>query len=98
MPKGSRRARRRAAPRRPLDLARARGGAPARASLPDGREFFVSPPSPSPKAYVCPGCGAPVAPGQVQVTVWEADSLLGADAALELRRHWHLACWRAFAV
>jgi hypothetical protein len=78
-------------------LERARGGLPTRATARDGREFFVSPPSPSPKGYVCPGCGAGVAPGQTQVTAWEAESLLGGEAALELRRHWHLACWRSFA-
>jgi hypothetical protein len=26
------------------------------------------------------------------VAVWEADSLLGPEAALELRRHWHVTC------
>ncbi|MDR3359504.1 MAG: hypothetical protein LBO20_02380 [Bifidobacteriaceae bacterium] len=89
MPKGSRRSRRQA---RPLDLARARGGGPRRALGPGGLEVFVSPPSPARKAYDCPGCGRPIAPGQSQVTVWEANSLLGQAAALELRRHWHTAC------
>jgi hypothetical protein len=73
-------------------LSRARGGAPARVTGADGLERFVSPPSPARKLYVCPGCGSRISPGQVQVTVWEADSLLGPEAALELRRHWHAAC------
>ncbi|MDR1441565.1 MAG: hypothetical protein LBJ02_04125 [Bifidobacteriaceae bacterium] len=96
MPRGSRRARRAVGPRRPLDLAQARGGQPSRVVVKDGREFFVSVPSAAAKDYVCPGCGASVARGQSQVTAWEAESLLGAASALELRRHWHLACWRAF--
>ncbi|MDR1633777.1 MAG: hypothetical protein LBS27_02390 [Bifidobacteriaceae bacterium] len=63
----------------------------------DGREYFVSTPAPAAKRYICPGCGASLAVGQTQVTAWEADSLLGGEAALEFRRHWHLACWRSFA-
>ncbi|MDR0594777.1 MAG: hypothetical protein LBG60_16330 [Bifidobacteriaceae bacterium] len=96
MRRGSRRARRAAEPR-PLDLARARGGQPVRVRTADGREYFVTPASPSPRGYVCPGCASAVRPGQTQVAAWEADSLLGGAAALEMRRHWHLACWRAFA-
>jgi hypothetical protein len=71
---------------------RSRGGAPRRVTARDGREFFVSPPSPAGKPYTCPGCGQVIERGHVQVTVWEADSLLGAESALELRRHWHAAC------
>jgi hypothetical protein len=32
-----------------------------------------------------------------QVTVIQADSLLGDDVAFESRRHWHTACWRSHA-
>ncbi|MDR1188925.1 MAG: hypothetical protein LBK95_16005 [Bifidobacteriaceae bacterium] len=96
MPRGSRRAKRAASPPRPLDLARARGGQPARVVVRDGRDFFVTPPGPATKSYACPGCGSNVVPGQTQVTAWEAESLLGAESAVELRRHWHLACWRSF--
>jgi hypothetical protein len=97
VPKGSKRSRRAAGRPRPLDLKRALGGQPRRVVLGDGREYFVTAASASPKPYLCPGCGATVQPGQPQVAAWEADSLLGGQAALELRRHWHLACWRAFA-
>ncbi|MDR1393063.1 MAG: hypothetical protein LBJ62_03720 [Bifidobacteriaceae bacterium] len=89
MPRGSRRSKRTV---QPLDLSRALGGQPRRAVAADGREFFVTPPVGARKTYVCPGCGRAVVPGQSQVTVWEADSLLGPDAAIELRRHWHTAC------
>jgi hypothetical protein len=53
-------------------------------------------PKPAAKVMICPGCGRNITIGQTEVAVWEADSLLGAEAALELRRHWHLACWRQF--
>ncbi|MDR2253558.1 MAG: hypothetical protein LBD97_06845 [Bifidobacteriaceae bacterium] len=89
MPRRSRRSNR---DFRPLDLARARGGAPQRVIGPDGRALFVSPVSPARKSYLCPGCGTAISPGQRQVTVWEAEPLLGNAAALELRRHWHVAC------
>jgi hypothetical protein len=96
MPKGSKRARRAASGGRPLDLALARGGQPTHVTVPSGREYFVTPARASTKEYLCPACGQAVFPGQRQVTAWEADSLFGDETALELRRHWHLACWRAF--
>ncbi|MDR2454102.1 MAG: hypothetical protein LBD51_06085 [Bifidobacteriaceae bacterium] len=89
MPRRSRRPR---PPARPLDPARARGAGPFRRRAADGREYFASAVAPARKAYVCAGCGGPIAPGQPQLALWEADSLLGVQAALELRRHWHAAC------
>ncbi|MDR2253686.1 MAG: hypothetical protein LBD97_07520 [Bifidobacteriaceae bacterium] len=89
MPKGSRRSKRTP---RPLDVVRARGGAARRVEFPDGRARFVGPVTPAAKEYSCPGCGRRIARGQSQVAVWEADSLLGPEAALELRRHWHVTC------
>jgi hypothetical protein len=57
-------------------------------------EYLVTPSRPAEKAYTCPGCAQTIAVGQSQVTVIEADSLFGASGAMELRRHWHTACWR----
>lgn len=42
------------------------------------------------KDYVCPECGNRVAAGQGHVVAWP-------EAATDLRRHWHTACWRATA-
>jgi hypothetical protein len=46
------------------------------------------------KSYVCPGCGRVVAPGTAHVVVWRADGVLGDQADLSRRRHWHTHCWR----
>ena len=42
------------------------------------------------KAYVCPACANPITPGRGHVVAWP-------DGQTELRRHWHLHCWRIAA-
>jgi hypothetical protein len=61
-----------------------------------GVEWTVQPVSASRagKTYVCPGCGRPVPPGVAHVVVWRADGVLGDEADLAARRHWHTHCWR----
>lgn len=39
------------------------------------------------KEYTCPDCGNPVAEGEEHVVVWPTGDS-------DLRRHWHLHCWR----
>ena len=46
------------------------------------------------KTYVCPGCGRTVPAGTAHVVVWRADGVLGDEADLAARRHWHSHCWR----
>lgn len=46
------------------------------------------------KTYVCPGCRLDVPLGQAHVVAWRADGVMGDDAALADRRHWHAHCWR----
>ncbi|MEV8368973.1 hypothetical protein [Microbacterium sp. NPDC064584] len=46
------------------------------------------------KSYVCPGCGRSVAPATAHVVVWRSDGVLGDQADLAARRHWHTHCWR----
>lgn len=46
------------------------------------------------KSYICPGCGREIAPGVEHVAVWRADGVLGDEADLSGRRHWHAHCWR----
>lgn len=42
------------------------------------------------KEYVCPACGNAIPAGQSHVVAWpERDA--------DLRRHWHLHCWRIAA-
>lgn len=45
------------------------------------------------RGYVCPGCLQQVAAGTPHVVAWQAEGLMGAQAALEHRRHWHTPCW-----
>jgi hypothetical protein len=44
------------------------------------------------KAYRCPGCDHLIAAGQPHVVVWPVAWVAGDP--IELRRHWHTACWR----
>ncbi|MDR3202628.1 MAG: hypothetical protein LBT54_05810 [Bifidobacteriaceae bacterium] len=96
MGKGSRRARREREGHPELDLARARGGFPVREQAEDG-DWIVRASAPAEKEYVCPGCRQVIARGAANTVAWRAEGLLGDDAALEDRRHWHPACWRARA-
>jgi hypothetical protein len=49
------------------------------------------------KAYRCPGCDQLIPPGTPHLVAWPGDDLLGADAAVTSRRHWHRSCWQARA-
>ena len=42
------------------------------------------------KTYVCPECGNTIMPGTGHVVAWPED-------VVDLRRHWHLHCWRLAA-
>lgn len=46
------------------------------------------------KDYLCPGCGGDIVPGTAHLVVWRADGLMGDEADLAARRHWHSHCWR----
>ncbi len=46
------------------------------------------------RTYRCPGCGLEVAPGVAHVVAWRSDGILGDDADLAARRHWHDHCWK----
>lgn len=76
----------------PLDLDRVLGGRRSE-SAPDG-EWTVQRVRGSDKTYVCPGCRQDVPPATPHVVAWAADGLLGPEAALDARRHWHAACWQ----
>jgi hypothetical protein len=63
-----------------------------------GREWSVQPMAAgrSEKVYTCPGCTAPIGAGVAHVVVWREDGVLGAQADLASRRHWHEHCWNVF--
>jgi len=46
------------------------------------------------KPYVCPGCGQTIPPGTAHLVTWRADGLMGDQADIAARRHWHAHCWR----
>ncbi|GHT82424.1 hypothetical protein FACS1894125_4910 [Actinomycetota bacterium] len=46
--------------------------------------------------YLCPGCNRSIAQGNPSWTVIERDHILGDQAAIDGRRHWHDGCWKAF--
>ena len=45
------------------------------------------------KPYTCPGCGRMVETGVAHLVTWRADGVLGDQAELAARRHWHTRCW-----
>jgi len=61
-----------------------------------GIEWTVQPVSAAQasKTYICPGCGRDVQSGVAHLVVWRADGVLGDQADLAARRHWHSHCWR----
>ncbi|WP_174150251.1 hypothetical protein [Microbacterium halophytorum] len=60
-----------------------------------GREYSVQPVSGqrAVKEYTCPGCSGTVAVGAAHVVVWREDGVMGPEADLAARRHWHTHCW-----
>ncbi|RZS57589.1 hypothetical protein EV141_1303 [Microcella putealis] len=79
----------------PLDLSRIQGGLKRTEHKRSG-SWWVQPSgaASAQKSYSCPGCTAPISPGMAHVVVWRADHMMGDDAALVDRRHWHTRCWR----
>ncbi|WP_282825672.1 hypothetical protein [Gulosibacter sediminis] len=79
----------------PLDLDRIRGGL-RRTEVRRGREYTVQQVSAERalKVYTCPGCNLEIPIGQAHVVVFRADNIMGDDAAIADRRHWHSHCWR----
>ena len=79
---------------RPLDFDRALGGAPRREES-HGRSWFSRRVKGSEKTYTCPGCRQIIPSGTAHVVAWMADSIMGDEAAISDRRHWHSGCWAA---
>ena len=79
----------------PLDLDRIRGGM-RRTEVRRGREYAVQQvrAERALKVYTCPGCNLQIPEGQAHVVVFRADNIMGDDAAIADRRHWHSHCWR----
>ena len=77
-----------------LDVEAALRGGERTESGADGSAWKVRRVAGSEKSYRCPGCDQLIQPGTPHVVAWEAEHLLGADAALADRRHWHAACWQ----
>lgn len=78
-----------------LDLDRVRRGL-KRVEHKRSGEWYVQPVTAAGavKAYICPGCRGEVAIGIAHLVTWRADGLLGDQASLADRRHWHEHCWR----
>ncbi|MGF3055445.1 hypothetical protein [Microbacterium sp. YY-01] len=60
-----------------------------------GTEWWVQPLSAAQahKEYTCPGCTRMIVAGTAHVVTWRADGVLGDEADLAARRHWHTHCW-----
>ncbi|SNS52271.1 hypothetical protein SAMN06309944_0634 [Micrococcales bacterium KH10] len=75
-----------------LDLDRATGGRSTQQRR--GEDWIVQQIRGGTKEYVCPGCGRKIAAGTAHVAAWRSESIWGAQAALDDRRHWHTGCWQ----
>ncbi|MFT4235398.1 MAG: hypothetical protein QM607_10425 [Microbacterium sp.] len=77
-----------------LDVERLRAGW-RRTESRRGRLYSVQPMAQgrSEKSYVCPACDGVISPGEAHVVVWREDGVLGDQADLSNRRHWHTHCW-----
>ncbi|MEO7146790.1 MAG: hypothetical protein ABIW81_01265 [Terrimesophilobacter sp.] len=78
-----------------LDLNRALFGT-LRTETKRGLEWNVQPISATSalKPYRCPGCNLEIPLGQPHLVAWRADGLLGKEADIASRRHWHSHCWK----
>jgi len=78
-----------------LDAARLLGGW-RRTEVRRGASWNVQPISAlqAQKRYTCPGCSLDILPGVEHIVAWRADGIMGDEADLAARRHWHLQCWR----
>lgn len=67
-----------------------------RTELKRGREWTVQPISEQNalKVYSCPGCHSEIQPGISHIVAWRNDGVLGDQADMDGRRHWHSACWK----
>ena len=76
-------------PARPLSASFARSDEKS-----DGRWVVRGiPEAASVKGYLCPGCNQGIGLGVSHVVVWPHQPALGANAAVDERRHWHTSCW-----
>lgn len=78
----------------PLNMDRL-AGMPRVESDAQGRESTVRRVRGSERSYRCPGCEQLIAPGTPHVVAWRNDDIMGAQAGLDARRHWHSSCWAA---
>ena len=78
----------------PLNMDRITGGVRTETG-PGGLTFNVRNIPSGQKEYRCPGCQQIIASGTPHIVAWTEETLWGAQAGLEARRHWHSACWRA---
>ncbi|MDR2538680.1 MAG: hypothetical protein LBC43_03465 [Bifidobacteriaceae bacterium] len=46
--------------------------------------------------YRCAGCNREIPSGSNTFTVIDLDHILGVQAGIDERRHWHPDCWRLF--
>lgn len=79
---------------RELDVEAARRGAPRTDRRADGSEWRVRSVGGGEKPYRCPGCDQLIAAGTAHVVVWASEGILGEEAAIADRRHWHSSCWQ----
>jgi hypothetical protein len=90
-----RRASKRDQPYEPLDVERFTVGM-RRTETKRGGTWTVQPiaATNATKTYICPGCSLEIEPGVAHIAAWRQDGILGDQADIDSRRHWHNHCWR----
>jgi hypothetical protein len=70
--------------------------ASARTETKRGHRFEVRKCAESRSTYVCAGCQRIIPIGTITFAVIDLDHILGVEAGIDARRHWHLDCWNLF--
>ncbi|KMY22541.1 ATP/GTP-binding protein [Actinobaculum suis] len=78
-------------PHRPLNTVAALGGHSLEEG-PNGALYKVVRTT-AKKRYMCPGCNGVITVGEQNVMAWTEDTIWGAQAGIDSRRHWHRSCW-----
>ncbi|MDR1861953.1 MAG: hypothetical protein LBQ41_02910 [Candidatus Ancillula sp.] len=79
---------------RPLNFYAATGG--SRVETKQGVSYTLRRTMEGSSVYKCPGCNREIPSGEASWTVIKNDHILGEQAAIDERRHWHDSCWKAF--
>lgn len=78
----------------PISLASIFGG--EKVETKHGKDYSVRKTFEGSSIYKCPYCNNTINYGETSLTVIEKNHILGDQAAIDERRHWHESCWKRY--